>query len=260
MGPGPAAQPRRKRLTPTPAVLPLFSACLVVPKIFASLISPGVMQLWQINATPVPAIPRMNPIRAVHASWHSPPLPGPPAAPTAAFSLCSAFARWSTSGRFPSGPLRRTSRWFLTRAPPTSGCRPSTAPAKPAVSRGSPKQPVVVGPQVSPPGWPRHPASTKGTGTTTGATSLPSLKPPAGLSPPQAFLDKRGAAFVFGLELQPEGRGSRDRSSVGLFARQRRRRSHHQDPVPSARGRYRPCSLGLSCGRAFKQTRRDYST
>lgn len=66
LGLGPAARPRRKRLTPTPAVLPLFSACLVVPKIFASLISPGVMQLWQINAAPVPAIPRMNPIRAVH--------------------------------------------------------------------------------------------------------------------------------------------------------------------------------------------------
>lgn len=50
---------------------------------------------------------------------------------------------------------------------------------------------------------------------------------------------------------------SGDRSSVGLFARQQ---SHHQDPVPSAHGRYRPGSLGHSYGRAFKQTRRDYST
>lgn len=50
------------------------------------------------------------------------------------------FCRPSIMVRLALGPPHRSSLWSLTRAPPTSGCHPSTAPAKPAVSRGSPNE------------------------------------------------------------------------------------------------------------------------
>ena len=160
------------------------------------------------------------------------------------------FARRSISGRSPSGLRPRTSPWYSTRAPPTSGCRPSTAPAKPAVSRGSSTGRLPPASCSGIPGdtpgvvperlWGHQHTQPRGPG---GTGDFPTQ-----LSPPSRYTRVT--------EIR-EGQAEGEPQRVCLL--RRRRRSHHQHPAPSARGRYRTCSLGHSYGRAFKQTSKDDS-